>query len=741
MNKDWSDDKYKEFVMNLMNRAATYENYRRVRIAKAFGSYYGTNTEGAYDHLLSYYEKDKETEGSTPYKKLNFDSISPKVNILLGELNTKGMTIDIRATNMEAIKRKQVYENQIKFLSAMQAEYKNAAQMTGVEFGVNEAMPQGHESLKEHMDKYRDIFELLIQEWTNEEVYHSGYEEQRKNYLLDLLCSNEIHAKVDIVDGKTVVKRVNAMNCLPDLGTENDFFNDGQYFIEAYYVPIPDAIREFDIPKKQMDELIELYKEGNFGGWSGVNTAQGHIWAPFLSSNGDQNLDRVLVLKVEFKDIQEDKMKVTKDGYGNVHSHEFGPEGKQPKLTRKEQEDPANEILSKETEYTRRCCLLGGEYVIDKGFVENNRHYDSPARSSLSYVSVIHNYNNQTSVSLVDRISDIAEFKDYIMTLMQKEITTSIGGYIVVDTAFIDSNMYGTGKEASEKMLAYLKGYNVLFANTAENKGRHQGTPVKDVPAKTQGMIRDSIEIAAMLDREMEKITGINEARQGGGGDRALASTTEMKLSQSNMTTDTYFQSFYAWERRIWESVIEKTAILWARHPEHYEHIAARLGIELPEDIQIDLQSYRVKIIQVPITKAELNSMIEASMAQGNLAPDDALRIKLLTQENIKEGIALYLELADRRRKEESEAKQQESQALSQGNVANINAQNQANLSEIDRKGEWDMRKVQANTETSKHNNRILTEQKDRTVISKRSGDIEKSLIEKEKISAGDDNK
>lgn len=737
MTREWTEEMYLEKVYNILRGACTNDMYRRVRIAKNFDHYYASSDSDEYDRLLNYHEAEGE-EGTTPYYKINFDAVSPKLNILLGELNSRGMDVEVSAVNMEAIKRKNVHKAQVEFQMAMQQLYRDAAEKTGVQFGVNDNLPVDYEDLKAYMDKYKDIYEILMQDAVDDDIYTSGYEDLRKKLMLDLLCTNEIHCKNEVRDGITYPVRINPLNFIPDPSCEDDFCSDAQFAIEAYYMPITDAIRTLNLDKEHVEELMELYEEGGYSGyqWKGISGNEGGAWVPFLSTGLTEGFDRILVLKIEFKDVEDHDMKVTHDNHGNMHAHKYTKT--RAKLTEKEKMVDGNEIISKGVEVVRKCCLVGGDIITNYGVVENNRKFDSPARSSLSYTSVIHNYNNQESTSLVDKIGRINKYKNYLLTLMQKEITTTVGGYVQIDTAFIDKEIYGVGKKVAQEVLSNLKKYKVMFVNSAQHKGKYNGLPIRDVPARQQNFIKDIINFVLYLDKEMETITSINEARQGGGGERQLASTNEMKLAQSNFGTDTYFQAFYGLEKRLWEKHIERLSILWVKYPEKYEHIAARNGIELPEDIGIDLQSYRAEIRQVPVTKMELRQMIDFSLSQGNLSPGDAIRIRLLANDNIKMGLLKFLEITDRREKQEMEMRQAEINAAAQGNRADKEFDRETQLMVTDRKGQWSAKNANDVAQTQSRNNQLTLAQKDRHHNDEQSREIEKLILESKKHVNGD---
>ncbi len=717
LKDDWSIDKYRKFAFRLLSQSFNVDNYRRVRVSESFDKFLGKHVNKEYENLLQYSEAGGR-KGNTPYVAgLTMDGISPKINLLLGELRGKGIEISVEAHNQAALKRKQMIEAQMRFLSQMQPFYQSAAQFTGIPYGVNENIPKNEEELEEYMNEYKDVYEILMEEAVAENIDKYKYEDTRKMAFLNLLVTNEVHGKNEIRNGYSIPRLVNGLNAIPDLSTNGGEFNDdGQSFMEAYYMSIPDMLEKYKLKPVDAKELIESYDKGL--GFQGTRSGSGKdivtSWLPFETRSGmsgwqDTNYNRVLVVEMEFLSQQKRQMKVTYDQYNNCHVHEYTGFDKKVKLSRKERE-AGGRIETKYIQIVRKATIIGGYKLINTGIAHNQiRSFDNPSVSRLNYVSCIHQYigNGIIGPSMVDRISVLQDLKDYIWKTVSKEITTHIGSVVAIDLAKVPKDVYGTGPEAVKNLAHDAKANKIILYNSSDGgtfrPNTKQEVPIHEVAVTSQTIIMDCLRVVTYIEAEMEKIVGVDKARQGDQGERALSSVTKMNLNQSKAITETYFQAFEGWEKRMYEKHISQIAMCWANNPEKYQNIAARLNIKVPDDFQIDLQDYRVYVRTYPMSRQELQQAALASLNQGNLQFDDYLLILQLANQNFKTALRKFIKLNDKRRKEMMAMRQQELQIEQQKLERDRQLTLQGDLAKIDRQGQWKY-------ETSKGNNDAMRE-------------------------------
>ena len=610
----------------------------------------------------------------------------------------------------------------------MQGMYQQAAQISQVPFGINQNLPKNDEELAEYMDEYKDVYGIFAQEIINSFLDDELYLYRRAKLKLDYLVSNFAHVKLYTEGKKVRIRRINPCNAMPDMNAEDDFLSDECAFIECRYVTVPDLLMEFPhVSESEVKAMVNDYKEGKHAyrgsflkkSSSGMNC----IFEPFMDYERWDSC-KVLVIEGEWVDIEHVHKKMVTDKEDRLHLNRgFG--------FRKEKK--GEDVVNKKMKVTRKCTLLAGTEVIDWGLVEDiYRKVDDPSVTTTRYVSVTHLMNDGQTSGIIDRAKDFQDFKNYVLTRMQLEITRRFGTVVEIDKSNIDTDTYGTGKEAFEKIALHAKAHGVVIKNSSEGNPYPGGGNTGDaLRIKTEGdsrFIKEALEVALWCDREIEKVTGINEARQGTVGNRELVGTTQVKLRQSNMTTATLTLMFDGFEKLIFEKLIYMTMKLWNEHPEHYEIIAATHNIKLPEDFKADMQLYKVDVVPNPISLEELLNVMQQAIASGNsgLTFEDYLSIRETASHNLKLAIYNYKKASKRRRAERMKELELQRQIQQEGIAGKAQADTQVEIAKIDRKGEWDTRIKQIEGQVQIEKTDRVTQQLDRKAKNERAGQWER---------------
>jgi|GEM_PF-3933978 len=718
------DEKYhREYLFNILSERASGSAARRARIASSFDYYYGKYNNEKYKDLLDMYEK-KEQDKVIPYTYMNWDTISSKINILLGEMTSRDFGVNVNAVNLDAAKRRKRREDQLRFLMQMQAINEKAFAQTGIDFGINENVPKNEAELKAHMESYRDIYEILMTEAMNEFIENNDYRYKRKNLFLDLLVGNTCWGLPYLSKGNVLAERLNPMSVLPDLNSSDDGYQDQTCIVIARYKSIPSVVEEYgigkDVLKKAMDDYRgDQYKKEQYQ-WDGGGQSTAGMLQPFIEEKGN-TYKRVLVVEAQWIDIKNIDQKKTFDKHGNLHVHNYWENTRNAKLSTKEASDKRNEINSRGIQIVRYCTVVGGCVTVDYGEKGDYvRDFANPSLTKVDPVGVVHNYNNMQSVSMVDRVKGLQDFKNYVMTLLQKELTTHTGSFLAIDIAGIDEEIYGAGEDMMDSVARSLKAHKIYLYDSAKgqtNPALGAGQAPTFVDPRVSSLLKEAIQVAAVIDQEIEKITGLNAARQGLGGERTLNSTNRANISQSTLSTETYFKTFELFEKKFMEKVALLIAMNWQRHPEKYQHIAARLGIDLPEDFKMDLQSYRVDIDVLPFGFDVFKAMIELSVTSGQTPIHEGLQLLLNGSKNLKLAIRNFIIKSNEKLEQQQELQQQQL-AVSQKNAElKEKAQTDRELQKEDLRGKYHVAGKEIDNNQQLQSNKQRVDQKDRELL------------------------
>jgi hypothetical protein len=185
------------------------------------------------------------------------------------------------------------------------------------------------------------------------------------------------------------------------------------------------------------------------------------------------------------------------------------------------------------------------------------------------------------------------------------------------------------------------------------------------------------INIMAMVDAEMDAISGINEARQGqAAGASQAVGVTQSLLLQSNLSTAPLFRLFRMFSSDCFNLQAKLVKVSWAGK-EKYAPIIGETGVDfLSEDIELDLDDYGVFVEEVPPMIDDLSSFREfvtAAVQAGSLDFIDAL--ELIQERDVRIATRKYRKAIN---KKEQKQMQYEQMMMQQQAEAEAQAQAQA---------------------------------------------------------------
>ena len=169
------------------------------------------------------------------------------------------------------------------------------------------------------------------------------------------------------------------------------------------------------------------------------------------------------------------------------------------------------------------------------------------------------------------------------------------------------------------------------------------------------------------MDREMDAISGVNEARQGMVKNASQAvGVTQSSLFQSALATAVYYDLFSQFCSHVLDHQAKLAKIAWAGK-ERFAPIIGDAGIDfLKIDVDMDLHDYAIFVTEVPPMVQDqqtYQSLIMAAVQAGQLGFVQAM--KLLLEKDVRVGVR-QLEREQRKQMEQQQAAEQQLAAQQQ---------------------------------------------------------------------------
>jgi hypothetical protein len=637
-NEDW----HKQFVLTITNQSLNNSyaiNYAAMNQAVNF--YQGLQKGEEYKFL-----QEAEDGDVLPARWDNYNKIKVKVDLLLGELVEKGYDLKVRALNKEAKVRKLEEKRRL----AVEMKLNKVAQELEGEYGLpltsQEQLPESEEELEEYFEyNYKELSEVIMESALKYLDKVNKWEYTRLALFRDLLIMGKCFAKNEIIDGLPRTRRIDPRLMIYDVSATDDFLSDATYFGEIYYMGLAEVAAQYNLSRKELEEAYSAQTSatsnptGANSPANSIGLMDAHNLKFFKAENGEL---RVLVVSATWKDQKEYSHKVSTDKYGNQHVKRVKPGTK------------GDNIEKRMVEIWREGTLIAGKFLRNWGEIKNQaRDVDSLAKCESPYKAFIPSYLNGQGVSKVQQLQGLQNLKDIAMFNVQLAMSRAGAKGFLYDVSQVPDGW------DIHNMIKYLKTVGIAFIDSRKDGIPSQFNQFTEIDLSISDSVTKYLEISAMVDREMDAISGINEARQGLIQNASQAvGVTQSALIQSNLSTAMYYRMFNTFCSNCLNYQAKLIKISWAGK-DRYASIIGDVGINfLQEDITLELDDYGVFVEELPPIvedKQTLQSIIMAALQAGQL--DFLAAIKIMMEKDMKLAIRRY---------EREIQKQQQQQAAQQ---------------------------------------------------------------------------
>ena len=658
-----TEEWHKKFVYAIADRSLNGGfdlDYRSVEECQNY--YNGVQDSKAFEFLQFADDGDR-----LPAFWVNYNKIRPKVDLLIGEYSKKGYRIGVSSIDSGA-KVKKLEKREDARVEHRLAPY--AAQLEG-EFGM--PLQQGKQfDDEEELDDffsytYKEKSEVVMKNALEYALARQRWDYERKALFRDLIITNRCFAKCELINGIPKTRRIDPKFMIFDRDATDDYLTDSTYIGEVRYMNIAEAAQKYKVTKKQLKQSYNSQKYINKSSdpirYKGINDLISNSSLSFF--NDDAGELRVLVIEAYWSDYKPLNYKNSTDKHGNTHIKVITDDTKTSK-----------NIDSNYYKIWRKGVLLGGEFLVEYGEVKNMpRSVDDPADTGCPYKCLIPGYLNYSSSSIVSRLQPLQDLKNIAMYNMQLAMTRAGAKGFIYDTAQLPEGW------DVENVTKYLKTAGIALINSRQDDGLPPAyNQFQRIDLSLGDEVNRYIEISLTMDREMDNITGINEARQGIVQNSSQAvGVTQSALMQSSLTTEEYFDSMRIFMNDAFNYMGGLIKIAWPEYSDAFAPIIGDDGINfLMTDVDLDLEDYSIEIEEIPVSLADtqnLHSIVQAAIQSGQI--DIVPALKILKETDIDRGIRMLERETNKKKREMEKAQAQQQQAEAQAQQQQAEAQSQ----------------------------------------------------------------
>jgi hypothetical protein len=634
------------------------------------------------EQSIQKYKDELAINGDLSYLNLDWKPvpvISKFVDIVVNGMTQKGYQVKAMATDPFALKQRTNYA----FNALRDIENKAYLDQINAEFGQNlysssepDKLPDNKEELDLFMQlSYKQSVEIAEEEVIKTVLSQNKYDETKKRLAYDLTvlgisCLKTSFnvsegIKVDYVDPAYLVYSY----------TEDPNFEDIYYVGEVKSITIAELKKEF--PYISEEELKNIQ---NMPGNNQYITGWG---------NYDENTVQVLYFEYKTYNNQVFKIKQTENGLEKaiVKDDSFDP----PVNDNFERVSRTIEVLYSGAK------VLGNNTMLEWKLAENmTRPYADTTKVVMNYSIVAPRMYKGRIESIVSKITGFADMIQLTHLKLQQVMSR-----IVPDGVFLDMDGLaevdlgnGTNYNAAEALNMYFQTGSVVGRSLTQDGELNRGkVPVQELSSSSgQGKIASLINTYNYYLQMIRDVTGLNEARDGSNPDKdALLGLQKMAANQSNVATRHILQSLFYLTIRACENVSMKVADVLdfpLTRMSLINSINTFNAAVLEEVDELSLHDFGIFLELEPEEeeKSQLEQNIQIALQAGMIGLEDAIDIREISN----------LKLANQLLKFRQKKKQE---AAEQAQLANIQAQAQANSEANERAAMAEVQKQQALTQ------------------------------------------
>jgi len=697
-DKDKQEDYHKRAVMSILGQTVSTGFIPNLYTAMDMSMRF-YNSDYDLSDKFDFMERDYNGR-SLPALWINYNKIRSKINLLEGEMTQRPLVPHCKTVNKDAATRKMkrrasIITNNIMFEVAKELDPEGEL----IPEVKRDFVPHSEEELDLFMQSsYKENVERVAERILEKDFERLRYRLLRLSLWRDILITGRAIVKHEMVNNKPNLRRIDPRYAIVDPYCFDDMLSDASFVGEWRYAPLAEAAQDYGL---SLEELDELRKDTNTWIWGGYTNGSTKFMLPFMQENAQW---KTLVFYAEWKDIKQMRCKVTVDKYGNEHVKFLNKDDKGT-LSNKEQ-IAGSKVETRNIETVRKATLVGGSILKEWGEMDNQvrTSVDDVASTQFSYTFVSPQYVNFRSVSKVEEISALQEFKDLIMYTIQTEMSTAGRKGFVYDTRYKPDNL------SVQDVLYFLKVAGIAFTDSGKEAVPPSGNPFPVIDNSLTDAISKYMELSNYVDLEMDRISGINDARQGFQKPSTLVGVNQMSLVQSSLITEPLFAAFRTFENVTLQKYVNFVKTTWSFTKELYATAVGELGVNMFEiDEDFELQDYSIYIDSegggIMSDRSKFEQMVMAAVQQGGLGMDEAL--VLLYEPNLKDGVKKYLAITERKasQQQQSMAAQEEAigQREAQATQASTQSQIEVDKAKSDNKAELTVLKEELKNSTMKN--------------------------------------
>lgn len=603
-------------------------DYNRSLMDESFKSYNGIKTPESILYLTKTYGIQNRAK-FIPYR-----AHSTKIKLMVGEFLTRPLNATVTTINRDA---KSAKMDQLDFMyGAMEAksEILDLKNKVGVDIMEGAPIPDGEEDPIFQKMSPKDKEESIMQIILNEQIPSLDLKQKFSNDLLNCSIASMIYGKVERdEEGETRYISIDPRDAIYEEIDGDTFLEKSPIMGCRQWMSIHDVMRRYNFDTKQLQMLKDISNNPQ----SYANASNNRIR---YSPNGGLVVE---VIHIEWKSVTASYFKKMPK---TVTQLIFDPSEKfiYTEIDARAYEDNKEwhdsqvqkgkyEIEVRYAEDLWEATRIGGLEKLDVNMRRSYfimRSVDEPGKVlSSSYTGFLCGTVDGKRISLMNEMENWSNMFDIVMYQILKDINKHKGTILGFNTAAL-------GAKNTVKKINYDIVNDGFVTYDTSASGNFHGRDVSlnnilqthdlGLSQSFGALVQFKNDILVMMDR----MTGINNDREGQISASATATNTNSAIQASRTMTEPFFYGVYMYINKTLTKIVESTKITWAFYKlEKGEQI---LGVSkfkfLKVSQEIGYKDYGVHLEdsgKYAEVKQFMRDQLNASLNAKEIRPEDAL--------------------------------------------------------------------------------------------------------------------
>ena len=630
------------------------------------------------------YKDELSINGDLSYLNLDWTPVpilSKFVDIVANGISQKTYDVRAHAQDPESLKKRTNYASGLAFDMLAQSQIQEAMETTGINIAESNVptadLPRTKDELQLHMQlSYKQSIEIAEEEAINTILKTNKFDLTRKrlNYDLTTIGIGAVKTSFNPTEG-IVVDYVDPAYMVYSY-TEDPNFEDIYYVGEVKAITIPELKKQF--PDISEDELYRIQQmPGN---------------RQYIQGWGNYDTNTVQVLYFEYKTYMDQVFKIKQGENGLEKAIQKDSSFNPPKNDNFEKVSRTIEVL-----YTG-AKIVGTDMMLEwKLSNDMTRPIADTTRVQMNYNIVAPRMYKGRIDSIVSKCISFADMIQLTHLKLQQVLSRVVPDGVFLDVdglAEVDLGN-GTNYNAAEALNMYFQTGSIVGRSLNQDGEMNRAkVPIQELATSSgQGKIQSLIQTYQYYLQMIRDVTGLNEAVDGSKPDsNALVGLQKIAANASNVATRHIKDASLYLTVKTCENISLRIAdcLNFPLTENALKNSISTYNAETLKEISnLNLYDFGIYLEVEPDEeeKAQLEQNIQVSLQNGGIDLEDAIDIRQI--KNLK--LANELLKLKRTRKQEKIQQQQ---------LANIQAQAQANSESAEKAAMFEVQKQQALTET-----------------------------------------